>query len=121
MSRSELSTSYVYTLEGWIELPADPAEDHPDRGGTHVLWSPEWYDALGYYPRPAVFGERAGGAYVEVYTQSADSDEAPFTFMCRVGLAGTLQNVYVEDLPSLVSLLKELGPAMQTWKLSRQP
>jgi len=123
MARSELGKSYVYRfgLESLVELPEDPVEDDLRSGGDHPLWSPEWYEALGYYPRPSVFGTRLGGAYVEVYTQSADSDAAPYTFMCRVGLAGTLQNVFVENLPNLINFLKDLGPAMQTWKLSEQP
>jgi hypothetical protein len=120
MARSELSRSYEYrVIEGWVALPEEPTEDAPRlTPGEAPMWTPEWYKALGYEPSAHVFGKRLGGAYVEVYTQTADSDDAPYTFLCRVGLAGTLQNVYVENLPSLVSLLEELGPAMQTYQTS---
>ena len=32
-------------------------------------------------------------------TQSADRDDAPYTFSCRVGLAGTQQTVLIGNLP----------------------
>jgi hypothetical protein len=115
MSSNQLSKAYLYGLSmGWVELPEDPT------GGT-PLFSPQAYEALGYYPKPVVFGEYPSGAYVEVYTQSADRDDAPYTFLCRVGLAGTQQNVFIENLPGLISLLKEMGPAIQTWDPANQP
>jgi hypothetical protein len=115
MARSQLSKAYLYGLtKGWVELPEDPTGDAP-------LFSQQAYEALGYYPKPALFGEYPSGAYVEVYTQSADSDDAPYTFLCRVGLAGTQQNVFIENLPSLISLLKEMGPAIQAWDPANQP
>lgn len=116
MTRDALNKSYEYSLlQGWLELPEDPVEE------MGLMWQPEQFEELGYYPRPSIYGEALGGAYVEVYTQSADSDDAPYTFMCRVGLAGSQHNVYVENLPSLVGLLREMGPAMQTWDPSNPP
>ena len=113
MAREDLSKTYLYDRGEWVELPRDDIAQEVAEGRENPAPTPEWYESLGYYPRPVVFGEHQGGAYVEVYTQSADSDDAPYTFMCNVGIAGSIHRVFAQDTPSLIGLINEMGPAMQ--------
>jgi hypothetical protein len=116
MARSDLAKTYLYSHSGWIDIEEDPVIDDL-RAAKHHLWSPEWYEALGYSPRPHVFGIRHGPG-VEVHKQDDDSDDAPYTYLCYVSVAGARHTVYVQDTPSLIGLLREMESAMRTWNVS---
>jgi hypothetical protein len=67
-----------------------------------------------------VFKAPDGLAQVEVYTQSSDTDRADYSFMCNVSIAGATHIVFVDDTPSLIGLINEMGPAIQYSLLSEQ-
>jgi hypothetical protein len=117
MSMEDLSKTYLYERGDWIELETrDDFLQELLEGRETALPTPEWYESLGYYPKPSVF-RRWEGAQVKVYTQHSEVDDAEYTFMCELSLAGTVHKVFVRDTPSLVGLLNELGPAIQNHHL----
>jgi hypothetical protein len=116
MARSDLAKTYLYSHSEWIDIDEDPLMEDPRAAGHH-LWSAKWYEALGYDPRPHFFGIRHVVG-VEVHKQDDDSDDAPYTYLCLVSVAGVMHTVYAQDTPSLIGLLREMGPAMQAWNMS---
>jgi hypothetical protein len=113
VSREDLNKTYLYHDGNWVELPRDDMIQEILEGRESPAPSPAWYASLGYYPRPVMFKAPGGLAEVEVYTQSSDNDEADYTFMYNVSVAGAIHRVFVNGTPSLIKLINEIGPAIQ--------
>jgi hypothetical protein len=79
MSREDLAATCVYDYGEWVLLPEDPTSGDL-RANGYGIWTPEWYEALGYDPRPHIFCTPAGVS-VEVHKQDDDSDDVPYTFL----------------------------------------
>jgi len=122
MSQDNLNKSYLYRRGEWIALSTrDDVLEEILQGSLNPYPTPEWYESLGYNPKPVVFKAPDGLAQVEVYTQSSDADRADYSFMCNVSIAGATHIVLVDDTPSLMGLINEMGPAIQYSLLSEQP
>ena len=121
MARVNLNKPYVYDGGEWLELPRDHVDEEILAGRLDPVATPEWYASLGYYPKPVVFKAPGGLTAVEVYTQTSDDDRAEYTFMCNVIIAGAMHMVFVNNTPSLIGLINEMGPAMQYSLVSEQP
>jgi len=60
MSREELNKTYLYHDGDWPELLRDDIPQEILEGRENPTPTSEWYESLGYYPKPVVFGTWLG-------------------------------------------------------------